>query len=168
MCKQSAYQSWRSALIQAIGPDTAGVLAGRRRDRATLRFRRVRSLQKFAAAHGSIHNHFEQERTLISRRSFAPQTFGSRIDVPARWSHGLNSAWPEQGWVGASSETFPDCLAAQPFFHVRIWLVWFFRANPLPCLYPVPHVCSGGRVARSSEPHLGLPEGPSHKKMEPS
>ena len=30
----------------------------RRRERAMLRFRRMRSLQKFAALHGSIHNHF--------------------------------------------------------------------------------------------------------------
>jgi putative transposase len=35
-----------------------------------LRFRRMRSLQKFATVHGSIHNHFNQERTLISRQSF--------------------------------------------------------------------------------------------------
>jgi hypothetical protein len=42
----------------------------RRRERAMLRFRRMRSLQKFAALHGSIHNHFNQERTLISRRNF--------------------------------------------------------------------------------------------------
>jgi putative transposase len=35
-----------------------------------LRFRRMRSLQKFAAVHGSIHNHFNQERTLISRQNF--------------------------------------------------------------------------------------------------
>ena len=35
-----------------------------------LRFRRMRSLQKFAALHGSIHNHFNQERTLISRQNF--------------------------------------------------------------------------------------------------
>jgi putative transposase len=27
-------------------------------------------LQKFAAVHGSIHNHFNQERTLISRPIF--------------------------------------------------------------------------------------------------
>jgi hypothetical protein len=37
---------------------------------AMLRFRRMRSLQKFAALHGSIHNHFNQERTLISRQIF--------------------------------------------------------------------------------------------------
>lgn len=42
----------------------------RRRERAMLRFRRMRSLQKFAAVHGSIHNHFNQERHLISRDNF--------------------------------------------------------------------------------------------------
>jgi putative transposase len=35
-----------------------------------LRFRRVRSLQKFAAVHSSIHNHFNQERHLYSRANF--------------------------------------------------------------------------------------------------
>jgi putative transposase len=49
-----------------------------------LRFRRMQSLQKFAALHCSIHNHSNQERTLISRRNFAPRAFGSRIDVPLR------------------------------------------------------------------------------------
>jgi putative transposase len=42
----------------------------RRRERAMLRFRRMRSLQKFAAVHASIHNHFNQERGLSSRRNF--------------------------------------------------------------------------------------------------
>jgi len=56
----------------------------RRREREMLRFRRMRSLQKFAAVHGSIYNHFNQERTLISRQNFAPRTLGSRIDVPLR------------------------------------------------------------------------------------
>jgi putative transposase len=35
-----------------------------------LRVLRMRSLQKFAALHGLIHNHFNQERTLISRQNF--------------------------------------------------------------------------------------------------
>jgi putative transposase len=39
----------------------------RRRERAMLRFRRMRSLQKFASLHGSIHNHFNQEHHLTSR-----------------------------------------------------------------------------------------------------
>ncbi len=42
----------------------------RQRERAMLRFRRMRSLQKFAALYGSIHNHFKQERPLISRPNF--------------------------------------------------------------------------------------------------
>ena len=42
----------------------------RRRERATLRFRRMRSLQKFAAVHASIHNLFNAERTLYSRDNF--------------------------------------------------------------------------------------------------
>ena len=32
----------------------------RRRERAMLRFRQMRSLQKFAAVHASVHNHFNQ------------------------------------------------------------------------------------------------------------
>ncbi len=41
-----------------------------RRERAMLRFCRMRSLQKFAAVHSSIHNHFNQERPLFSRDKF--------------------------------------------------------------------------------------------------
>jgi putative transposase len=42
----------------------------RRRERAMLRFRRMRSLQTFAAVHSSVHNHFNQERSLSSRNNF--------------------------------------------------------------------------------------------------
>lgn len=42
----------------------------RRRERAMLRFRRMRSLQKFAAVHASVSNHFNQERNLSSRDIF--------------------------------------------------------------------------------------------------
>ena len=42
----------------------------RRRERAMLRFRRMRSLQKFAAVHASVSNHFNQERSLSSRKVF--------------------------------------------------------------------------------------------------
>lgn len=42
----------------------------RRRERAMLRFRRLRSLQKFASVHASVHNHFNQERHLYSRENF--------------------------------------------------------------------------------------------------
>ena len=39
----------------------------RRRERAMERFRRMKTLQKFAAVHGTVHSHFAQERHLISR-----------------------------------------------------------------------------------------------------
>ena len=42
----------------------------RRRERAMLRFRRMRSLQKFASVHASVFNHFNQERSLSNRNHF--------------------------------------------------------------------------------------------------
>jgi putative transposase len=45
-------------------------LSFRRRERAMLRFRRMRSLQKFASVHANIHNHFNQERHLVDRQTY--------------------------------------------------------------------------------------------------
>ena len=42
----------------------------RRRERAMLRFRRLRSLQKFATVHASVYNLFNAERCLSSRSNF--------------------------------------------------------------------------------------------------
>jgi putative transposase len=42
----------------------------RRRERAMLRFRQMRCLQKFVSVHASVHNHFNQERHLYSRANF--------------------------------------------------------------------------------------------------
>ena len=42
----------------------------RRRERAMQRFRRMRSLQKFAAVHSSVFNHFNQDRSLSRRDIF--------------------------------------------------------------------------------------------------
>ncbi len=42
----------------------------RRRERAMIKFRSTKSLQKFASIHSSIHNHFNQGRHLISRKNF--------------------------------------------------------------------------------------------------
>ena len=39
----------------------------RRRERAMLRFKRMKTLQTFASVHGTVHNHFNQERHLVSR-----------------------------------------------------------------------------------------------------
>ncbi|MDW4551724.1 IS6 family transposase [Defluviimonas sp. D31] len=42
----------------------------RRRERAMQRFRRMRSLQMFAAVHASVFNHFNSERSFYSRDNF--------------------------------------------------------------------------------------------------
>jgi putative transposase len=59
----------------------------RRRERAMLRFRRMRSLQKFASVHASVTNHFNQERSLSSRCHFK----ANRAAALAEW-RGLCSA----------------------------------------------------------------------------
>ena len=42
----------------------------RRRERAMLRFRQMKTLQKFASVHASLHNHFNQERHLVDRQTY--------------------------------------------------------------------------------------------------
>lgn len=42
----------------------------RRRERAMLRFRQMKSLQKFASVHASISNHFNSERHLVDRQTY--------------------------------------------------------------------------------------------------
>lgn len=42
----------------------------RRRERAMQRFRQMKSLQKFASVHASIHNHFNSERHIVDRETF--------------------------------------------------------------------------------------------------
>jgi putative transposase len=42
----------------------------RRRERAMLRFRQMKSLQKFASVQANVHNHFNQERHLVDRQTY--------------------------------------------------------------------------------------------------
>jgi len=42
----------------------------RRRERAMLRFRQMRTLQKFASVHANVHNHFNHERHLVDRKTY--------------------------------------------------------------------------------------------------
>ena len=53
----------------------------RRRERAMQRFRRMRSLQKFAAVHSSVFNHFNQDRSLSKRDHFK----ANRTAALAEW-----------------------------------------------------------------------------------
>jgi putative transposase len=42
----------------------------RRRERAMLRFRQMKTLQKFASVHANVHNHFSLERHLVDRDTY--------------------------------------------------------------------------------------------------
>jgi putative transposase len=42
----------------------------RRRERAMLRFRQMKSLQKFASVHANVHNHFNLDRHLTDRQTY--------------------------------------------------------------------------------------------------
>ncbi|MFN7388657.1 DDE-type integrase/transposase/recombinase, partial [Brevundimonas sp.] len=45
----------------------------RRRERAMLRFRQMKTLQKFSSVHAAFHNHFGQDRHLINRETYEAQ-----------------------------------------------------------------------------------------------
>jgi hypothetical protein len=57
-------------------------------ERAALRFRRKRSLQKFAAVHASVSNHFNQERRLSCRNIFKAN--GAAHASSARKAHRIS------------------------------------------------------------------------------
>ena len=55
----------------------------RRRERAMLRFRQMRSLQKFASVHANVHNHFNSQRHLVDRQTYK----ASRTAALAEWQN---------------------------------------------------------------------------------
>ena len=55
----------------------------RRRECAMLRFRRMRSLQKFASVHANVHNHFNSQRHLVDRETYKT----SRSAALAEWQN---------------------------------------------------------------------------------
>ncbi len=55
----------------------------RRRERAMLRFRQMKSLQKFASVHANIHNHFNSQRHLIDRQTYKT----ARSTALAEWQN---------------------------------------------------------------------------------
>jgi putative transposase len=52
----------------------------RRREYAMLKFRRMRSLQKFVSIHGSVFNHFNKERHLNSREIYKVQRQAALVE----------------------------------------------------------------------------------------
>jgi len=58
-------------------------LSFRRRERAMLRFRQMKSLQKFASVHANVHNHFNSERHLVDRQTYK----AARSAALAEWQN---------------------------------------------------------------------------------
>lgn len=52
----------------------------RRRERAMLRFRQMKTLQKFASVHANISNHFNLERHLVSRDTYKRRRWSALVE----------------------------------------------------------------------------------------
>ena len=55
----------------------------RRRERVMLRFRQMKSLQKFTSVHANVHNHFNSERHLVDRQTYK----AARSAALAEWQN---------------------------------------------------------------------------------
>jgi putative transposase len=53
----------------------------RRRERSMQRFRSIKTLQKFSSVHAQVHNHFNQERHLVTRQVYKQR----RMAALAEW-----------------------------------------------------------------------------------
>ena len=56
-------------------------LSFRRRERAMLKFSRMKTLQKFASVHANVQNHFAAQRHLVDRKTYKIL----RSAAPAEW-----------------------------------------------------------------------------------
>ena len=67
-----------------LSPRNVEDLLFRRRERAMLRFRQMRTLQKFASVHANVHNHFNPNATSLVARATSSA-------APPRWWSGRRS-----------------------------------------------------------------------------
>ena len=85
-------KSYRAAMVELGNEDKQEVgrhannrvenshLPFRRRERAMLRFRQMKTLQKFASVHANVHNHFNQERHLVSRQEYKSRRSAALVE----------------------------------------------------------------------------------------
>jgi putative transposase len=59
----------------------------RRRERAMLRFRSAKTLQKFSSVHAQVHNHFNQERHLVAREVYKQRRSAALVEWRALAAH---------------------------------------------------------------------------------
>jgi putative transposase len=48
-----------------------------------LRFRRMKTLQKFSSIHAAFHNHFNQDRHLINRHDYKVRRLAAKVALAA-------------------------------------------------------------------------------------
>ena len=100
----------------------------RRRGRAMLRFRPMKSLQQFASVHASLHNHFASDRHLVDRQtikrhrsvalaewqSLAARDTTMQRDQLARWRHVRIRLMRWMAPVSNDGESYRGLLSKQP------------------------------------------------------
>jgi len=69
----------------------------RRRERAMLRFRQMKTLQKLSSVHAAFHNHFNQDRHLISRETYKAQRSAALAE------------WKTLAWTDSTPSTCQLC-----------------------------------------------------------
>lgn len=69
-------------------------LSFRRRERAVLRFRQMKTLQKFTSVHAKVHNHFNLERHLVDRKTYKERRSAAQA---AAVGHGIRPAVKNAG-----------------------------------------------------------------------
>jgi putative transposase len=57
----------------------------RRRERAMLRFRRMKTLQKFSSVHAQVLNHFNHERHLVAREIYKQRRSAALGEWRSEW-----------------------------------------------------------------------------------
>ena len=78
----------------------------RRRERAMQRFRSMKTLQKFSSVHAQVHNYFNQERHLVTRRVY-------RFQLPERF-RAIRSSAADRRCRGREAFGLRPPLGAQP------------------------------------------------------
>jgi IS1 family transposase len=66
----------------------------RRRERAMLRFRSMKTLQKFSSVHAQVQNHFNQERHLVTRQDYKQRRSIALAEWRAFAASGLEDNFP--------------------------------------------------------------------------
>ncbi len=115
---QAALRELGAAGKQVIGRHANNVVENshlplRRRERAMLRFRQMKSLQKFASVHANVHNHFSSERHIVDRqttRSAAQRRSPSGVNSPAKLP--TSKAEPHRVESGSQKTDSTLCPAA--------------------------------------------------------